>query len=283
LTAAGSFRLKTTLLSFLLLIMLIIGCRKNSEPLRIACSADMLPVVTELGREFRKNFGVPVMTTVVGPSDFDFDTIPGFDFIITDDLATIARLRENGKVIRTIDIAYTLPILVLRRGDNLPVLKLADLAIIDRSVRMTIASSGATLPQIVRTRFEKSNISFEGGEAKIQLLPFLVKEILSDGTQRLTTPDVMLQQLRDGETDIVVFWDFVAMSTEMKQDDSNHFVTVAWPPEPSDTITLQLALVKDCTDLPTCEVFMNFVKSRRGYELLQSCFLHPCDDLVGTR
>jgi hypothetical protein len=282
-TIAGSFRLKTTLLLFLLLIVPVAGCRNHPEPLRIACSADMLPVVTVLGREFRQNFGVSVTATVVEPGDFDIGTMPGFDFIITDDLATVARLRENGTVSRTVDIAYVQPVLVLRRSDTLPILNLADLAVMGRPVRMTIASSGATLPQIVRTRFGQINIPFEGEEAKIQLLPFLVKEILSDGTQRQTTPDAMFQQLRDGETDIVVFWDFVAMATEMKQDDSNNFVMIAWSPEPSDTVTLQLALAEDCTDLPTCEVFMNFVKSRRGSELLQSCFLHPCDDLVGTR
>ena len=273
--------MKTTLLSFLILIVLVPGCGKKPEPLRIACCADWLPVVTVLGREFRQNFGVTVLATIVGPDELDTGEPFKFDFILTDDLTMVARLQENGTIIRSMDVAYVMPMPVMRRSDNLPVLKLADLAAMNRPLRMTIASPGATLPQIVRTRFEQTNISVEGDGAKIQLLPFLVKEIRSDGTQRLTTPDVTLQQLRDRETDIVVFWDFVVVATIIKQDDANDFVTVAWPTESLDTVTIPLGLTRDCTDVACCGVFMDFVKSRRGTELLQSCFLHPSDDLVG--
>ena len=271
-----------------MLVVLMIGCGKNPEPLRVACSADMLPVVTVLGREFRQNFGTPVSATIVESNELDIHEPFPFDFIITDDLEIVARLQEYGSIVRTVNVACTMPVLVLRRSDHLPVLKLADLATVDlaainRPLRMTIASSGATLPQIAKARFEQVNIPIEGDEAKIQLLPFLVKEMRSDGTQRLTTSDVTLQQLRDGETDIVVFWDFVAAATLMKQDDANDFVTVAWPAETSDTITIPLGIVRDCTSITQCEAFMNFVKSRRGTELLHSCFLHPGDDLIGTR
>ena len=284
--------MKTTLLIFLMPVVLLVvlpaGCGKKPEPLRIACSADMLPVVTALGREFRNHFGVPVSATIVESNALDVDEPFPFDFIITDDLEIIARLRENGTIIKTTDVAYTTPVLVLRRGDHLPVLKLADLATIDlaaidRPLRITIASPGATLPQIVVTRFGQADIPVEGDEAKIRLLPFLVKEMRSDGTQRRTTADMTLQQLRDGEMDIVVFWDFVAAATMMQQDDANDFVTVAWPPESSDTITIPLGMVRDCTNVTHCEVFMDFVKSRRGTELLHACFLHSSDNLVGIR
>ena len=266
-----------------MLVILMVGCGKKPEPLRIACSADMVPVVTMLGREFRQNFGIPVSATVVESNELDITQPFPFDLIITDDLEVIARLREKGTIVRTMDVAYAMPVLVLRRSDHLPVLKLTDLATLDRSLRMTIASPGATLPQIARARFEKTNILIEGDEAKIQLQPFLVKEMRSDGTQRWTTADATLQQMRDGETDIVIFWDFVAAAAIMKQNDANDFVTVAWPPESSDTITIPLGMVRDCTHVASCEVFMDFVKSRRGTELLNSCFLHPSDDLIGTR
>jgi len=275
--------LKTTLLSILLLVVLVAGCGKKPEPLRIACSVDILPVVTTLGHEFRQNFGIPASATVVESNEFDIHEPFPFDFIITDDLEIIARLQENGTIIKTMDVAYAMPTLVLRRSDHLPVLKLSDLTTLDRPLRMTIASPGATLPQIARARFEQANIPIEGDEAKIQLVPFLVKEIRSDGTQRRTTADATLQQLRDGETDIVVFWDFVATAAMMKQDDPNDFVTVAWPAESSDTITVPLGMVRDCTSVVQCGAFMDFVKSRRGTELLNSCFLHPSDNLVGTR
>ena len=281
--------MKTTFLTILLPIVLVVGCGKKPEPLRIACSDDLLPVVKALGREFRQNFGIPVITTVDVPDEFASGRSSGnFDFIITDDLDTVARLQENGTILRTMDVACVMPVLVLRRDDHLPVLKLTDLATVDlatldRPLRMTVASPGATLLQMVRSRFEQADIPFEGDDAKIQWVPFLVKEMRSDGTQRLTTADVTLQQLRDGETDIVVFWDFVAAATMMKQDDANDFVTVAWPAESSDTITIPLGMVRDCTDATRCGVFMDFVKSRRGTELLNSCFLHPSDDLVGTQ
>ena len=271
-----------------MLVVLMAGCGKEPEPLRIACSADMLPVATALGREFRNHFGVPVSATIVESHELDVNEPFPFDFILTDDLDTFAQLQKNGTIIRTMDIAYTMPTLVLRRKDHLPVLKLADLATadlaaLDRPLRMTIASSGATLPRIAVTRFAQAEIPLDGDAAKIQLLPFLVKEMRSDGTQRRTTQDMTLQQLRDGETDMVVFWDFVAAATMMKQDDANDFVTVAWPPESSDTITIPLGMVGECTSVARCEVFMDFVKSRRGTELLHSCFLHPGDDLVEIR
>ena len=275
--------MKTTLLTLLISVVLVASCGKKPEPLRIACSADMEPVVTTLGREFRQNFGVPLSATIIESNEFDITKPFPFDFIITDDLEIIVRLQENGTTIRTMNVAYAMPVLVLRRNDHLPVLKLADLATLDRPLRVTIASPGTTLPQIARTRFEQTNISIEGDEAKIRLVPYLVKEMRSDGTQRLTTADVTLQQLRDGETDIVVFWDFVATAAIMKQGDANDFVTVTWPSELSDTITIPLGMVRDCTSVTHCGAFMDFVKSRRGTELLNSCFLHPSDDLVGTR
>jgi len=266
-----------------MLVALMVGCGKNPEPLRIACSADMLPVVTMLGHEFRQNFGVPVSATVVESNELDIHEPLQYDLIVTDDLELIARLREKGTIVRTMDVAYAMPVLVLRRSDHLPVLKLGDLANLDRPLRMTIASPGATLPQIVRTRFTQVNIPLEGDEAKIRLLPFLVKEMRSDGTQRRTTQDMTLQQLHDGETDMVVFWDFVAAATMMKQDDANDFVMINWPSESSDTIMIPLGIVRDCTSVAHCEVFMDFVKSRRGTELLHACFLHSSDNLVGIR
>ena len=281
--------MKTTLLSFLILIVLVVGCKKEPEPLRIACSPDLLPVVAELGREFRNHFGVPVTATAVVPGDLDFPEPFPYDLIFIDDLEIVARFLDNGTIIRTTDVANTLPILVHRRHDNLPVLKLADLAAAidhaasERPLRLTIASSGATLPQIAETRFKQVGILLDGDEAIIRLLPYLIKEIRSDGTQRLTTADVTLQQLRDDETDFVVFWDFVAAATIMKQDDANDFVTIAWPPESSDTITIPLGMVRNCVNVARCTVFMDFVKSRRGTELLNSCFLHPDDDLVGSQ
>ena len=273
--------MKTTLLPLLLPVLLLsIGCQKP-EPLRISCSNDMLPVMTVLGREFQKHFGVPIITTTDDPNEFAAGKSISYDFVVSDDLELIESLAENGTISKMTDIGYAMPVMVLRRDDHLPVLKLADLAALDRPLRMTIASSGGTLPRIVTTRFEQAGIPLQGDEAKIQLLPFLLREIRSDGTQQQTTPDIMLQQLRGRETDIVVFWDFVAAEALAKQDDANAFVTVAWPQEASDMITIPLGLAKDCSNFTVCEVFIDFVKSRRGSELLQSCFLHPSDDLVG--
>ena len=270
--------------------MLPLGCRPRPVQLRIACSADMLPVVSALGYEFRDNFGVLVAATIVDSDDFAVEDVPNFDFILTDDLDLVAQLLDNGMISRTTDFACALPTLALRRSDNLPVLKLADLTTIDRPLRMTIASPGATLPQIVAMRFEQAGIPLQGDgtnrysdQTMIQVLPFLVKEIRSDRTHRFTTPEMTLQQLADGKTDMVVFWDFAAADAIAKYDDADAFVTVTWPSESSDTITIPLGLVKDCTHLACCEAFMDFVKSRRGTELIQSCFLHSSDDLVGTR
>ena len=206
-----------------------------------------------------------------------------FDFIIMDDLDLAAQMLDDGTISTLTDFSYAMPVMVLRRDDNLPILKLADLAAINRPLRLTIAASGGTLPQIVKARFEQAGIPLQGEGAKIQLQPFLIREVRSDGTQQQTTPETTLQQLRNRETDIVIFWDFVAAEVIAKQNDSDAFVTATWPQEPSDTITIPLGLVKDCTNFSVCKVFLNFVKSRRGSELLQSHFLHPCDDLVGTR
>ena len=276
--------MKTTLLLILLpiIILLSIGCQKP-EPLRIACSSDMLPVVTVLGREFQKHFGVPMSVMCYEQDAFAAEDSTHFDFVITDDLDLIDLLLEQGTISTITDIGYAMPAMVLRRSDNLPVLKLADLAAVDRPLRMTIASTNGTLPQIVKARFEQTGIPLQGGEAKIRLMRFLIREIRSDGTEQQTTPETMLQQLIDQETDIVVFWDFVAAGAMAKHADSGSFVTVAWPQEPSDTITIPLGLIKDCAGFSDCKVFVDFVKSRRGSELLQSCFLHPGDDLAGTR
>jgi len=264
-----------------MLMLLPVGCQKKPEPLRIVCSVDMLPVVKALGREFQTHFGVPVTATPYVSDELVMGKSTCYDFVITDDVDLVALLAKNGTISAITEIGYAIPVMVLRRNDHLPVLKLADLVTLDRPVRMTIATSGGTLPRIVMARFGQAGISLQGEEAKIQLLPFLISEIRSDGTQQATTAQTMLQQLRDRETDIVVFWDFVAAGAIAKQDDSDAFVTVTWPQDASDTITIPIGLVKDCTGFCACQVFVDFVKSRRGSELLQSCFLYPGDDLVG--
>ena len=275
--------MKPTLLSILLLtVMLLIGCRHKLEPLHIACSDAMLPVVTTLGREFHKNFGVPVLTVRCEADAFAFEKLTNYDFVITDDLCLVDLLVEKGTISAVTDFSYAQPVMVFRRSDNLPVLKFADLATVDHPLRLTIASTCETLRQIITTRFTLTNIPLQGDEANIQLLPFLVREIRSDGTEQQTTPETMLQQLHDRKTDIVVFWDFVASRAIANHADSDAFVTIAWPQEATDTMTIPLCLVKDCNEYSNCQVFVNFIKSRRGNELLQSCFLQPCDELAGT-
>ena len=265
----------------LLVVMLPFGCQKP-EPLRIACSDDMLPVMKVLGREFRNNFGVPVLATPYEPGTLTFGESTPFDFLVTDDLDLLDLLTENGTISVATDFGCAMPVMVLRREDQLPILKLTDLVTVDRPLRMTIASTTGTLPHIVKTRFEQLGIPLHGDEANIQLLPFLIREISSDGTRNQTTPETMLQQLIDKETDIVVFWDFTAAGALAKHVDADAFVTVTWPQESSDTITIPLCLVKDCTGFSDCNVFIDFVKSQRGSELVQSCFLHPYDDFVET-
>ncbi len=261
-----------------------IGCRKNPpEPLHIACSDDMLPVAAALGEEFRQNFGVPVLATRCEPAEFTFGELTNYDLIITDDLALAERLVERGTISTTTGFAYATPAMVLRRGDHLPLLKLADLAAMKRPLRMTVASGNGTLSQIVKARLSQLNVPIQGEAAKIQLLPYLVEEIRSDGAKQRTTPDIMLQQLRDKETDIVVFWDFIAAGTIAKPENSDDFVTVAWPPEADDTITIPLCMVKDCSEFSGCRVFIDFVKSNRGCELLKSRSLVPSDDLIEAR
>ena len=279
----SAFCVLLSALILLLAVLVPISCGKKQEPLRIACSDDMLPVVKILGREFRANFGVPVLATRYEPGESAVAESTNFDFIVTDDLGLVDRLLEDGTISKKTDISCVMPVIVLRREDRLPVLKLADLAVIDRPLRMTIASSGGPLPTIVKSRFQQANIPLRGDEAKIQLLPFLIKEIRSDGTQQPTTPETMLQQLLVRETDMVVFWDFVAARAMANHTDSDAFVTISWPHESADTVTIPLCLDKDCTRFADCTVFIDFVKSQRGSELLQSCFLSPSDDLVGTR
>ncbi|MCL2623258.1 MAG: substrate-binding domain-containing protein [Planctomycetaceae bacterium] len=273
--------MKTTLLTLLSAIVLAVGCGKEPEPLHIACSADLMPVVSELGREFKSNFGISVSATIVHSDDFTVEKPPAFDFILTDDLDLVAQLRERGTITMATNFACTMPVAVLRRSDRLPVLKLADLPAVDSPLRMTIASSGETLPRIVKARFGQIGLPFHGDGANIRLMPFLIREIRSDGTQQRTTAKEMLQQLTDQETDLAVFWDFVAADALANRADA--FVTMTWPQESADTITIPLCLAKDCTKFSDCKVFIDFVKSRRGSELLQSCFLIPYDDIIEVR
>ena len=270
---------KTLIVLLILLCVSLVSCRKTPQPLRVACNNDFVPVVTLLGREYQKSFGVPVLPVPCDANSFSTSDSVGCDFLLTVDLTLIERLLKDGTINTTTGFAYATPVMVFRKEDNLPFLALTDLATLDRSLRMTIASDNDTLPQIVKTSFERNNIPLQGDNAKIELQPFLLEEILSDGTRIRTSADIMLQQLRDKETDIVVLWDFAVAEAVNRQTDDT-FVIVEWPKNGQDTITIPICLLQDCTGFSECKVFLNFIKSNRGRELLSSCFLTSCDERV---
>ena len=270
---------KTLVVLLTLLCVPLVSCRKTPQPLRVACNNDLVPVVTLLGREYQKSFGVPVLPVLCDTDSFSTTDSVGCDFLLTVDLTLIERLLNDGTINTTTGFAYATPALVFRNEDNLPILTLPDFATLDRPLRMTIVSDNDTLSQIVKASFERNNIPLQGENAKIELQPFLLEEILSDGTRTRTSADTMLQQLRDKETDIVVLWDFAIAEAVSRQTD-DAFVIVEWPKNGQDTITIPICLLQDCSKFSECKAFVNFVKSHRGHELLSSCFLTSCDERV---
>lgn len=273
---------KTICLLLILCCVSLFGCRKSPPPpLRVACHDDLMPVMTLLGREYRDKFGLAVEPLHYHADDFTSAEPINYDFLVTDDLALVKRLQDDGIINVTVGFAHATPVMVFRDEDKLAISSLEDLAKLDRSLRMTIASDGATLSQIVKAGFERNKIPLQGEEgAKIRQLPFSPEKIESDGTRGRTTPDDMLQRLRKKETDVVVFWDFVATETLDRREDAESFVVVKWPQNERDTITISLCLLSDCTEFSGCKVFVDFIKSNRGNELLSSCFLSPSDELV---
>ena len=272
--------MKKTLTVLLILLCVSLGsCRKNPRPLRVACHNDLVPVVTLLGREYQKSFGVSILPVPCDADSFSTTDSTNCDFLLTVDCTLVGRLLNDGTINTTTGFAYATPAMVFRQDDNLPILALTDLATLDRPLRMTIASDNDTLSQIVKASFERNNISLQGENAKITLQPFLLEEMLSDGTRIRTSADTMLQQLRDKETDVVVLWDFAVAEASSRQSD-DAFVIVEWPKNEQNTITIPICLLQDCTGFFECKAFINFVKSNRGSELLSSCFLTSCDERV---
>lgn len=268
---------QTVCLILLSICVLAPGCRrKPATPLRIACHADLMPVVTLLGEEYRKDFGLPMLLTPYDEDGFPAEDSVNFDFLITDDLSLVERLRNDGTVSSTACFGYATPAMVFRRDDNLMISDFEDLAAVEQTLRMTVASDHGTLLQIVKAAFERNDIPLQGEDAKFQLQPFLTEEILSDGTRIRTTADTLLQQLRDNETDIVVVWDFAALEA-VKGQPAGEFAVFEWPKDGRDTITIPVCLLQNCGEFSDCKVFIDFVNSKRGNELLRSCSLTPCD------
>ena len=257
------------------------GCgKKTPVPLRIACHDDIMPVVTLLGREYEKRFGLVVQPVHYDTDNFTVSPPVHFDLLITDDLKLVKRLESDGTINTMTGFGCATPAMVFRQEDHLAISGLDDLATLDRPVRMTVASEHATLSQIVKAELARNNVSWQGEDAKITMMPFLLEEIHSDGTRHRTTPETMLQQLRGKETDIVVFWDFVAAEAVEQAENGDSFVVVKWPPNAKDTITIPLCLLQDCTEFAGCKVFLDFVQSSRGRELLTSRSLSPSNNLI---
>ena len=274
---------KTVCVVLMLLCTVFSGCRKTPpEPLRIACDDEMIPVLTALGREFRDNFGVNVTPVPFSEDQLLLQELTQFDFVITDNLSLVDRLLETGKISTTTAFAETAPVLIVRKSDKFPVLKIDDMKNLQgRPLRLTLATNNTTLHRIVMSKLEQFDLSPQSEGSQTVLVPFVVGEISSDGTQRRTTPTSMLQQLRDGETDVIACWDFVAGEALFNQPDADDFVVIDWPKDTDSTIAIPLCLIKDCKEYTRCGTFVDFVKSNRGQEILFSRFLAPADDLIG--
>jgi ABC-type molybdate transport system, periplasmic component len=242
----------------------------------------MLPVATALGREFRDAFGVPVIPDACSPEQLTIDELTQYDFMMTDDRKLIEKLTELGVISATTAFANTTPALIMRKSDNLAILKVDDLAVPrEQPLRLTLATRNTTLYDVVMPKLKQLGLSSEK-DTPLLLIPYFAEEISSDGTRQHTTPASMLQQLRDKETDIIVSWDFVAAEALSKQKDADDFVVVNWPKETGNTIMIPLCLTKDCREYTNCRVFVNFVKSNHGREILRSRFITPADELIGT-
>lgn len=275
---------KTICLFLVLSCVLLTSCRKSRPaPLRIACDDEMLPVATALGSEFQKAFGVEVKPTGFSAEQLATTELTQYDFMMTDDHNLVKHLIDFGTISSTTAFAETSPALVMRKSDGLSVLKVDDLfAPRERSLRLTIATKNATLHAIVASKLPIADPApNDTNEPRIVLVPFIVGEISSDGSRQRTTPASMLQQLRDKETDVIVCWDFTAAEAVSKQPNTDDFVVVNWAKETDNTIAIPLCLIKDCRGYAGCKTFVDFVKSSRGREILQSNFLTPANDLVG--
>lgn len=240
------------------------------RPLRMYCAAGVRLPVEQIVADYRREAGVPVEIQYGGSNtllnQLQVNQSADADLFLAADEFYTQKAVELGLAEDVLPIAYTLPVLVVPRGNPRGVRALSDL--LQPGVRIACADPDqAAIGKTVRDRL------LEHPLGSTTMWDQLQRQITTGGVFKPTVNDVA-NDLKLGAVDAGFIWD----STSVMPEYRDALETIASPELAADPDVLALTVLKASPQRPAAARFARYLTARdRGLTTFREFGVQPVD------
>ena len=187
-------KLSVIFLSFLLIVLSSCGTKDNNkQKLVFYCAAGMKLPVSEIVRDYEKAYNVEVQVQYGGSGTLlsNIRVVKSGDLYLAADKSYIKKAKEYGLIDEVMDVAYLIPVLLVKKDNPKNIQSLDDL--LRDGVRICIANpSAASVGRLTQKMLEKKGV-WDKVQKNIKVLKPTVNDVAND--------------VKIGSVDVGIVWD----------------------------------------------------------------------------